>query len=214
MLTNACMLQVDIGRGVKPVGYYVQRSCGLFPSPMPQDHECVERAEKLFELMGTFFAKCIQDSRLVDIPLSRPFLKMMCCGDVVDNVATSYRELLTMHDTSVTETPADDDLTPTEETEKELIYDPPKKQQSVVTVADSAPWYAGLLTQDDFILVDPVRAKFLQQLYDLSARKMALLADKELSAEERNNRLQELTLDDPTVRVEDLGYVLVTASNI
>ena len=173
---------------------------------MPQDNPCIERVEKLFELMGTFFAKCIQDSRLVDMPLSRPFLKLMCCGDVVDNVVTSYRESLSHHDTSLTDTPSpDDDLTPTEETEKELIYDPPKKQRSSAsTVANTTPWYAGLLTRDDFVLVDPVRARFLQQLAELSTRKMALLADEELSAEERNNRLQELTLDDSGAKVEDL----------
>ncbi|KAK9409642.1 E3 ubiquitin-protein ligase HECTD1 [Crotalus adamanteus] len=29
--------QVDIGGGLKPPGYYVQRSCGLFTAPFPQD---------------------------------------------------------------------------------------------------------------------------------------------------------------------------------
>jgi E3 ubiquitin-protein ligase HECTD1 len=203
------LLQVDIGRGEKPAGYYVQRSCGLFPSPMPQDQPCVERVERLFELMGTFFAKCIQDSRLVDMPLSRPFLKLMCCGDVVDNVATSYRESLAHHDTSLTEvvsSPPDDDLTPTEESEKELIYEAPRKRASASTVAEcvSTPWYTGLLTQDDFLLVEPVRARFLQQLIDLAARKAALMADDQLSVEERNNRLQQLTLDEAGTKVEDL----------
>ncbi len=33
---------------------------------------------RLFELLGTFVAKCIQDGRRVDLPLSRPFFKLMC----------------------------------------------------------------------------------------------------------------------------------------
>ena len=195
--------QVDIGRGVKPPGYYVQRSCGLFPSPHPQDSANTERVEKLFHFMGTLFAKCIQDSRLVDIPLSRPFLKLMCMGDVVDNVAHAYRELL-CHDDLSAESPADDDLTPTEETEKEIIYDPPKKN-TVKHSESAAPWYAGLLTHEDFMVVDPVRARFLQQLNELSSKKMAVLSDRELNQEQRNNRLQELTLSDPVCKVEDLG---------
>ena len=32
------------------------------------------------------------------MPLSRPFLKLLCAGDVVDNVAQSYRELLQQSD--------------------------------------------------------------------------------------------------------------------
>merc|ERR550532_1450103 len=63
--------EIDIGHGVKPPGYYVQRSCGLFPAPLPQDSANMEKVEKHFRFMGNFFAKCIQDSRLVDIPLSR-----------------------------------------------------------------------------------------------------------------------------------------------
>ena len=52
--------QVDIGDGVKPVGYYVQRSCGLFPAPMPQDIPATDRIVKYFRFMGALFAKCMQ----------------------------------------------------------------------------------------------------------------------------------------------------------
>lgn len=203
--------QVDIGRGVKPVGYYVQRSCGLFPSPLPQDSPSIDRAEKLFHFMGTFFAKCIQDSRLVDIPLSRPFLKLMCMGDVVDNVSQSYRQLLYRRHAVDTfpdspQPPADDDLTPTEESEKELIYDPPKKQRHMSSaVSASGVWYAGLLSHDDFMLVEPHRARFLQQLLELAARKHNIVNDKQLTDQQRNCKLQQLTLTEPPVKVEDLG---------
>ena len=196
-----CFMQVDIGRGVKPPGYYVQRSCGLFPAPQPQDHADMDRVEKMFFFMGTFFAKCIQDNRLVDIPLSRPLLKLMCMGDVVDNVSQHYRELLTR--------PSEDleDITPTEETEKELILDPPKyrlRSQTSLSSTTSSPWYTGLLNQEDFDLVDPHRARFLKQLRELSSRKQAILNNMSITEEERHNRLQELTLDNPPVKLEDL----------
>ena len=71
------MLQVDIGQGWKPPGHYVQRSCGLFPAPYPQNSPQIEELCRLFELLGIFIAKCIQDKRRVDLPLSRPLFKLM-----------------------------------------------------------------------------------------------------------------------------------------
>ncbi|XP_048585863.1 E3 ubiquitin-protein ligase HECTD1-like isoform X2 [Nematostella vectensis] len=72
--------EVDIGHGVRPRGYYVQRSSGLFPAPLPQDLPDTERVASFFNLLGIFLAKSLQDNRLVDIPLSIPFLKLMCSG--------------------------------------------------------------------------------------------------------------------------------------
>ncbi len=202
------LFQIDIGRGVKPAGYYVQRSCGLFPSPLPQDTSDIERVEKRFFFMGTFFAKCIQDSRLVDIPLSRPLLKLMCGGDVVDNVSQNYRELLTRLPSEEFGGPDSGEVTPTEDMDKELILDPPKhklrSQTSMTASLCAAPWYAGLLNHGDFELVDPHRARFLQQLRDLAARKQAVLSNYSLTEEEKHNRVQQLTIGNPPVKLEDL----------
>lgn len=71
-------LQVDLGHGVKPLGYYIQQSHGLFPAPWPQDSPELPHVTKLMELLGMFLAKCIQDGRRVDLPLSRSFFKLMC----------------------------------------------------------------------------------------------------------------------------------------
>ena len=49
--------QVDLGGGLKPPGYYVQRSCGLFTAPFPQDSDELERITKLFHFLGIFLAK-------------------------------------------------------------------------------------------------------------------------------------------------------------
>ena len=213
MLILNYILQVDLGRGVKPAGYYVQRSCGLFPSPLPQDSSDIERVEKLFFFMGTFFAKCIQDSRLVDLPLSRPLLKLMCSGDVVDNVSQNYRELLTRLPSEEFGGLDSGEVTPTEDMDKELILDPPKhrlrSQGSMTASMCTAPWYAGLLNHGDFELVDPHRARFLHQLRDLVSRKQTILSNALLTEEEKNNRLQQLTLSNPPVKLEDLRCVEV-----
>ena len=204
---------MDIGDGIKPPGYYVQRSCGLFPAPIPQDSAHMDRAEALFRFMGVFFAKCIQDNRLVDIPLSTPFLKLMCMGDVVDNVSQNYRELLCRTDSASEDSFIDDDdATPTEESEKELILDPPKRHlvshmsniASLVAANLGPAWYAGLLTYDDFELVDPHRARFLKQLQQLANAKHVILTDRSLSEDDRSRQLQNLTLQNPPVRLEDL----------
>ena len=75
---------MDIGQGRKPPGYYVQRSNGLFPAPWPQDCPELPAVSKHFELLGIFLAKCLQDGRRIDIPLSTPFFKMMCHAPFCD----------------------------------------------------------------------------------------------------------------------------------
>jgi E3 ubiquitin-protein ligase HECTD1 len=65
----------------KPPGYYVRRKGGLFLAPLPQDSVQCDRAVTLFHFLGVFLAKALQDNMLVDIPLSRPFLKFMCQGE-------------------------------------------------------------------------------------------------------------------------------------
>ncbi len=72
----------DVGEKKKPPGYYVSRPSGLFPAPMPQDSELCAKASKLFWFLGVFLAKTLQDNRLVDLPLSYPFLKLLCGGEV------------------------------------------------------------------------------------------------------------------------------------
>ena len=67
---------------VKPPGYYVNRQSGLFPAPLPQDNSLCSRVADLFWFLGAFLAKTLQDNRLVDLPLSRSFLKMLCQGEI------------------------------------------------------------------------------------------------------------------------------------
>ncbi|CAH0714365.1 unnamed protein product, partial [Brenthis ino] len=64
----------------KPPGYYVTRAGGLFPAPLPQDSLICDKVCKYFWFLGVFLAKVLQDGRLVDLPLSDPFLRIMC-GD-------------------------------------------------------------------------------------------------------------------------------------
>jgi len=76
-MTAANESPVDKGEGIKPVGYYISSSYGLFPAPLPANSQQMDRAVKLFHFMGIFIAKALQDNRLVDLPLSQPLLKLI-----------------------------------------------------------------------------------------------------------------------------------------
>lgn len=60
----------------------------MFPAPYPQSQ--AGKVTELFRFLGCLLAKALQDGRLVDIPLSRPFLKLMCMGEVGSNLAKHY----------------------------------------------------------------------------------------------------------------------------
>ena len=70
-------------------GYYVVRPGGLFPAPLPQDSALCQKVTQLFWVLGVFLAKTLQDARLVDLPLSPAFLKLLCGGEVSGMVRDS-----------------------------------------------------------------------------------------------------------------------------
>lgn len=58
----------------------------------------------------------------------------------------------------------------------------------------SPAWYTGILTDADFRIVFPTRALFLEQLRDLAERKSAVLADRDLTPEEKRVRIDNLCI--------------------
>ncbi|KAM8917345.1 E3 ubiquitin-protein ligase HECTD1 isoform 3-T3 [Spinachia spinachia] len=210
--------QVDLGGGLKPPGFYVQRSCGLFPAPFPQDSEELERISKLFHFLGVFLAKCIQDNRLVDLPVSQPFFKLLCMGDIKSTMSkllyhsrgappghSADRPLpfLLLSEASTEESQENYSLGSFDEDSKsEFIMDPPKPKPPA--------WYHGILTWDDFQLVNPHRASFLKEVKELAVKRRQILSSKSLCEDEKNTRLQDLMLRNPLgsgppLSIEDLG---------
>jgi hypothetical protein len=57
---------------------FIHQKCGLFPAHYPPEGNDLQNVLELFHFMGIFMAKSLQDQRLVDIPFSQPFLKMLC----------------------------------------------------------------------------------------------------------------------------------------
>ncbi|KAE8751942.1 hypothetical protein FOCC_FOCC001419 [Frankliniella occidentalis] len=200
---------VDLGEGTKPPGFYVRRPAGLFPAPLPQDSAACDRACTYFWFLGVFLAKVLQDNRLVDLPLSTPFLKLMCQGDV------SARRLARNAPTHNQGDEPMDVMTSSlisEESEKELEFDPPKAGQGAQS--EDKPWCSGILTSEDLCEVDPVRGKFMAQLGELAQRKVRILQDNALSIESRSHQMQNLALSPSqsstgtVVRLEDLALTM------
>uniref|UniRef100_UPI00358EE47C E3 ubiquitin-protein ligase HECTD1-like n=1 Tax=Myxine glutinosa TaxID=7769 RepID=UPI00358EE47C len=199
--------QVDFGDGLKPPGYDVQHSAGLFPSPLPQDSDDMYRVKKLFYFFGIFLAKCIQDNRLVDIPLSRSFFKLMCrssteytsCKDICD--CSNYTCSDISSDTL--EASHDDIDVGSEDDEKsEFVLEPPKPR--------SPAWFHKVLTWENLEEIWPQTAQILRELKDLAVRRRQVLGNRSFSEDARNTNLQDLVLKNSTasgsfLNVEDLG---------
>lgn len=208
---------IDLGEGVKPAGYYVRRASGLFPAPLPQDSPICDRAVKHFWFLGVFLAKVLQDNRLVDLPLSRSFLKLMCHGDIQNTVneRIGFGGVVTQKRGSQEEDIMTASLI-SEESEKELELDPPK-----LTSDEKKVWHNNLLTDDDLCDIDQSRARFLKQLKELAAQKKKITQDLNLSPDMRAHQIQNLCLSFDTangvpVLLEDLALTFTYApgSNI
>ncbi|KAG8545140.1 hypothetical protein GDO81_021357 [Engystomops pustulosus] len=204
--------QVDLGGGLKPPGYYVQRSCGLFIAPYPQDSEELDRVTRLCHFLGVFLAKCIQDNRLVDLPISKPFFRLMCMGDIKSNMSKLLyasrgedSEHCTESQSEASTEDGHDALSVgsfEEDSKSEFILDPPKPKPPA--------WFQGILTWEDFELINPHRARFLRDIRELAVKRRHILSNRSLSEDEKNTQLQELMLKNPsgsgpTVGIEDLG---------
>ncbi|XP_074030516.1 ubiquitin fusion-degradation 4-like isoform X3 [Leptinotarsa decemlineata] len=196
---------VDLGEGVKPPGYYVRRASGLFPAPLPQNSEICDKAVRYFHFLGVLLAKILQDNRLVDLPLSKSFLKLMCHGDIQNTV---NERIGFAGNKKVAEEDVMTSSFISEESEKELELDPPK-----IIVEEKRPWYSSILGEEDLYEIDPIRANFMKQIRDLIKQKQKILQDHSLSPESRAHQIQNLCLNysSGSVLLEDLALTFTYA---
>ncbi|VDM81009.1 unnamed protein product, partial [Strongylus vulgaris] len=87
------------GTGLGPtLDFYVRRAGGLFPAPLPPHTDEVRRASEMFRVLGIFMAKVLQDGRLVDLPLARPFLKLIVSPHLSEAEEPSLDRILSLDD--------------------------------------------------------------------------------------------------------------------
>lgn len=189
---------VDLGEGNKPIGYYVRRASGLFPAPLPQDSEICERVSKYYWFLGVFLAKVLQDGRLVDLPLSKSFLELLCHNKILSNTrklsALNTKISEDIMASSIMSEESDRDIADT--FSKLLIHEFPESS-----------WYEGVLTQENLHEIDPIRTEFIQDLQELVQEKQNIEQDDSLTAREKELRISEIKLETKsgTVAIEDLA---------
>lgn len=190
--------EVDLGEGAKPIGYYVRRPSGLFPAPLPQDSEICERVSKYFWFLGVFIAKVLQDGRLVDLPLSRSFLQLLCHNKILSNTRKlSQLTAKTSDDimaSSIISEESDRDIADT--FSKLLLHEFPESS-----------WYDGVLTLENLYEIDRVRAEFLQDLQEMVQEKQNIELNDSLSAQEKLDQIEAIRLHFKSgpVAVDDLA---------
>ncbi|XP_014470606.1 PREDICTED: E3 ubiquitin-protein ligase HECTD1 isoform X2 [Dinoponera quadriceps] len=182
---------------IRPAGYYVTRASGLFPAPLPQDSAACDRAVRYFWFLGVFLAKVLQDNRLVDLPLSRPFLKLMCRGDISNNV----NEKIGL--TGVTQESMSSSMSSSfisEEGETDAAY----------SALEPSPWYAGLLDIEDLAEVDPVRGEFLKEIQNAITKRDRTFSDgpNAVVDEETTSSLYISHQSGISVAIEDLALTM------
>lgn len=179
---------------IRPAGYYVTRGSGLFPAPLPQDSTACDRAVRYFWFLGVFLAKVLQDNRLVDLPLSRPFLKLMCRGDISNNV----NEKIGL--TGVTQDSMSSSMSSSfisEEGEADAAY----------SSLEPCPWYAGLLDIEDLVEVDPIRGEFLKEMQNAIAKRDRTFSD-DVNSTDGETSLYIAHPSGTSVAIEDLTLTM------
>ncbi|KAK6037351.1 hypothetical protein COOONC_25144, partial [Cooperia oncophora] len=83
--------ELDLGEGKKTTRV-------LFPAPLPPHTDEVRRASEMFRVLGIFLAKVLQDGRLVDLPLARPFLKLIVSPHLSEAEEPSLDRVLSLDD--------------------------------------------------------------------------------------------------------------------
>merc|ERR1712117_103599 len=183
----------DLGNGEKPPGYYVIRSGGLFPAPLPQDSALCKKVSGLFYILGVFLAKTLQDGRLVDLPLSDAFLKLICGGEV-SGVVRESSTIVTSFSPELLEDVMTSSLL-------SVVSEESEDQLGSGRIIDT-PWWSGLLDLDDLCEVDPGRGETLSKLQNLVNKKNQIMSDETMDDDSKALMINSLQLDGCSV--EDL----------
>lgn len=164
---------------------------GLFPAPIPQDCERIEEICKMFTFLGIFLAKCLQDNRLVDIPLSQPFFKMLCAGK--GKYSRLSRTLSQTSEMTATDDDFDEDEVDDDDDDSlDDIFDP--SMLLSVHKLDSH-YFSDVLTDTDFELIHPNKAKFVKQLQSFINKRKCIMNNKNLNDTERKKQLDEIMFE-------------------
>lgn len=180
---------------IKPVGYYVRRASGLFPAPLPQDSKICDDVTEIYWFLGVFLAKVLQDGRLVDLPLSNSFLQLLCHNKTLSKSKTS--KLKSAFDIMTSSIMSEESDVP----------------ENCAKIFQESAWFEGILTQENFKEIDPIRAKFIEDLMELVQQKQNIEQDDSLSSHEKLQKISQIRLETNSgpVAIEDLALTFTYA---
>jgi len=138
-------------------------------------------------------AKVLQDMRLVDIPLSTSFLQLLC-----------HNKVLSRNLQKVISDRRNGDLSVVSE-ESDLLETCTKLLR---TDSNKTNAFGGILSLENLKEIDPTRYQFLQELQNLLMRKQSIEFDDTISAEKKQELINELKLHTRNgleVSLEDLA---------
>ncbi|EDV98881.1 GH13561 [Drosophila grimshawi] len=188
----------NIADATKPIGYYVnRRENGLFPAPLPQNSELCEQVSKYYWFFGVFIAKVLQDMRLVDMPLSKSFLQLLCHNKILSRNDIKLRSNARFKDLIVSSVVSRDSEGLASSDSKGLNDD-----------YSQSKWFSGVLNIENLKEIDATRYQFLIELQDLLMRKQTIELDDSLSCDEKDeliNNLKMCTKNDIEVSLEELA---------
>lgn len=136
-----CEDSSSIETGDSDPNMFVYQKNGLFPVAYPPTHENLPQVLDYFSFMGIFLAKSLQDQRLVDMPFSYPFLKIICAFKEEPRGDANLDDLFGQKEATLDES----DFSSTTNDAPKLDLD-------------------GILNLDDLCLIDPHRGGLLKQL--------------------------------------------------
>ena len=168
---------------------FVHTSHGLFPAPYGLEWQSNNKEKfnyilELFHFMGIFIAKSLQDQRLVDMPFSMSFLKVLCL----------YTETLNS------------------ENEREEGGEEGNEFEELAAESNEKPKNNNLeelLDINDLFLIDQHRADLLKKLRVICEKRNEINGNILLDQETKLKMITELSLDfdGNEVKIEDLGLV-------
>uniref|UniRef100_A0A5K3F7D1 E3 ubiquitin-protein ligase n=1 Tax=Mesocestoides corti TaxID=53468 RepID=A0A5K3F7D1_MESCO len=142
-----------------PPSPYVNASQGLFPTPYPRNMVPLAVLRR-FYIMGIAVAKCLQDNRLIDLPLSKPFTKLISRYGSIRRIGNTEGSQLEVEFARLAHTEASQERI-------DLSADPLLFAEHT---KGSRHWLTGLLDFNDFALLQPERARLFRQFSDLLKR--------------------------------------------
>ncbi|KAI6657623.1 E3 ubiquitin-protein ligase HECTD1 isoform X6 [Oopsacas minuta] len=174
---------------------FVHFNQGLFPAPYPPNSESGNKVSELFNFLGIFLAKALQDDRIVDLPLSTSFLKLLCApsplSPAVHKITGYYKQeqdSMTQGENSPLPELAKENDSQCKERAEQL--DTPNSPTNRIKEKPTSSY--GVLNHEDFKLLYPAYASLTQELTYALKQQRIILDDSTLSELEKTNKIQDL----------------------